>query len=166
MLRVLFLSSLALLCAHSVTPAEDKVDLHKIPPEAKAILDKADSLELLSLDLATPMDDPKAAFHTWKVLGKKTIDKAELRRSLVEAFEKGVAEYKGAGKPCFFPRHGIRAKHDGKTADFVICFECLNARAYVDGGSEEEFLISDAPAKSFNKVLQDAGVALPAQPKK
>jgi hypothetical protein len=70
------------------------------------------------------------------------------------------------GKKCFLPRHGIRVKHAGKVADFVICFECNNVRVYVDGGAETEFLVSDSPAKMFNDILKDAGVKLPAQPKK
>jgi hypothetical protein len=148
------------------TEVPDTDDPHKIPAGAKAILDKAESFELLSLDLQTPDDDPKGTFHGWKVLGKKVVEKAEVRKSLVLAFEKGVAEYKEMGKKCFLPRHGIRVKHAGKVADFVICFECNNVRVYVDGGVETEFLVSDSPAKMFNDILKDAGVKLPAQPKK
>jgi Protein of unknown function (DUF1559) len=148
------------------TEVPDTDDPHEIPAAAKAILDTAESLELLSLDLLTPDDNPKGTFHGWKVLGKKAIDKAEVRKSLVLVFEKGVAEYKEMGKKCFLPRHGIRVKHAGKVADFVICFECNNVRVYVDGGVETEFLVSDSPAKTFNNILKDAGVKLPAQPKK
>jgi len=64
---------------------DDKEDPHKIPSDAKALLEKAESFELLSLDLLTPSDDPKGTFHGWRVLGKKAIDKAEDRRALVEA---------------------------------------------------------------------------------
>ncbi len=148
------------------TEVPDTDDPHKIPAGAKAILDKAESFELLSLDLQTPDDDPKGTFHGWKVLGKKVIDKAEVRKSLVLAFEKGVAEYKEIGKKCFLPRHGIRVKHAGKVADFVLCFECNNVRVYVDGREEPAFLVSDSPAKMFNDILKEAGVKLPAQPKK
>jgi hypothetical protein len=148
------------------TEVPDTDDPHKIPADAKAILDKAESFELLSLDLQTPDDDRKGTYHGWKVLGKKVIEKAEVRKSLVLAFEKGVAEYKEMGKKCFLPRHGIRVTHADKIADFVICFECNNVRVCVDGGAETEFFISDSPGKMFNDILKGAGVKLPAQPKK
>ena len=85
--------------------------------------------------------------------------------ALVEAFEKGVAEYKGSGSKCFVPRHGIRVSHDGKTADFVICFQCQRVRVYATGAAERQILVSDSPAGAFNKALKDAGVALPEQAK-
>jgi uncharacterized protein DUF1559 len=146
--------------------ADEQDDPHKIPADAKAILEKAESFELFALDLLTPADDPKGTFHGWKVLGKKTIDKAEVRKTLVESFEKGVAEYNGVGKEGFLPRYGIRVQHEGKAADFVICLECSYVRVYVEGGAETEFLVSDSPAKTFNSVLKDARVKLPEQPKK
>jgi hypothetical protein len=166
MIRVLLASSLALLWVLPVPGAGEKDDPHQIPADAKAILEKAGNFELLSLDLLTPQDDSKGTFHGWKVLGKKAIDKAEVRKTLVEVFKKGVAEYKGMGKPCFFPRHGIRVQHEGKSADFLICFECENVRVYVNGDGEQEFLVSGSPAQTFNNVLKEAGVKLPAQPKK
>ena len=166
MVRVLAMSLLALLCALPLTASEEKDDPHKIPADAKAILEKAESFELLSLEPKTFREVPKESFHGFKAFGKKTIDKAEVRKTLVDAFEKGVTEYKGDGARCFLPRHGIRVKHDGKAADFVICFECHHVRVYVDGEGEKAFLVSDSPAETFNTVLKDAGVELPEQPKK
>jgi hypothetical protein len=136
-----------------------------IPADAKTMLEKADSLELLSLEPTKQMEARKDSFHGWKVLGKKLIDNAELRKMLIAAFEKGVAEYQGTGARCFKPRHGIHVTHDGKAADFVVCFECYWVRAYVGGKKERQFLVSRSPSELFNKVLQDAAVELPAAPK-
>jgi hypothetical protein len=139
-------------------------DLHHIPADAKDVLEKADRFEVLALDLLTPDDAGKETFHGWKVVRKKTIDKAEARKALAEALEKGVAEYKGKGKPAFFPRHGLRVKRGEKVADFVLCFGTGNARAYVDGRPETPFLVSGSPAAAFDKALE--GAALPGRPRK
>ena len=138
---------------------------NRIPMDLQAILEKADSIELISLSPSRLKEEPKDAFHGWKMLGKTTVNKAEDRKALVEAFVKGVAENKGMAARCFNPRHGIRAKHDGKTADFVICFECYQVHAYLDDGKAKYFLISRSPTELFNKTLMNAKVELPEQPK-
>lgn len=134
---------------------------NKIPDEARAILDKAGEFELISLDPVRPREKPKDAFHGWKVLGKTTVKDAETRRSLIAAFAKGVEENKGIVAACFNPRHGIRASHDGKTVDFVICFECFSVQAFMGDKSDKGFLITRSPEALFNKVLREAKVALP-----
>jgi hypothetical protein len=165
MVRVLLAGVVAVLLILPSARADEKDDPYKIPADAKAILEKAESFELLSLEPRTAREVPKESFHGWKVLGKK-IDKAEVRKQLVEAFEKGVTENKGDMARCFLPRHGIRVTHDGKSAAFVICFQCNQVRVYVGGEAERVIHVSDSPAEVFNKVLKDAGVELPEQPKK
>jgi hypothetical protein len=91
---------------------------------------------------------------------------AEDRNRLATAFKKGVAENKGIVANCFNPRHGIRVTHDGKTVDFVICFECFQVQAFVDDKPVSGFLITDSPAAEFNGVLKDAKVPLAEKPDK
>ena len=68
-------------------------------------------------------------------------------------------------KKCFNPRHGIRATHDGKTVELVICFECSSFDIY--SGSEgsvektKHLLVGKSPEATFNKVLKDAGSGKP-----
>jgi hypothetical protein len=129
------------------------------------VLEKAENFELLSLEPERLEEVPKDSFQGWKVLGKKTIDTSEIRKKIVDALEKGVVENQGGVTvKCFNPRHGIRVTHNGKTADFVICFQCLQVHVYMDGGAEQMFLVSSSPTETFNKVLKDAGVPLPEQP--
>jgi hypothetical protein len=149
-----------------VVNAQDTSDPHQIPPTVKAILQNAESLEVLSLEPTTPTEPPEDAFHGWKVLGRKTLDQSEQRKKLIAVFSQGVSEYTGGGFRCFIPRHGLRVKHKDQVADLVICFECSHVRAYVDGESEKSFLISDSPADLFNEILRTAGVPLPEQPQK
>jgi hypothetical protein len=163
MIRLLVVGTFTSLLLLPCATAGDK-ELRKIPGDARYILERADSFELLSLE-PERVKDAKETFQGWKVLGKKVIDKAEMRKKLVDEFERGVAEYTGGAAKCFNPRHGIRVKHDGKSADFVICFECDRVLVYAGGKDERLFLVSQTPGILFNKVLKEAGVPLPKGPK-
>ena len=81
---------------------------------------------------------------------------------LVAALKKGVEDNDGAAAGCFRPRHGIRVTRDGKTAEFVVCFECLYVQVYLDGKAEKQGLrTTSSPQNAFNGVLKDAKVPLP-----
>jgi len=128
----------------------------------KQALEKAESVELYSLDPAPQEKDP-GAFHNYKVLGKTEVKKEALTK-LRTAFLKGVVEADpdlAAG--CFRPRHGIRVIRDGKTYDFVVCFECVAVVVY-GGKKDTSFHITSSPADVFNAILKDAKVKLPEQP--
>jgi hypothetical protein len=147
----------------SLAQGADEKDLHKIPEPAKATLEKAEDFELLSLDPGTGKEAPQGDFHGWKVLGKTTVKDAKVRKELVDAFVKGVAEYKDGPAKCFDPRHGIRVTRKGTIVEFVICFECSQTRVYGGGVNGQLFLVSGSPTEVFNKVLRDAKVPLPKQ---
>src|SRR5262245_519369 len=139
---------------------------NKIPDQASAILKNASQFELLSIGHGPSMKNPTEDFHGWPVIGKTTIKDSNTRNRLVAALEKGVEENKGDIMKCFNPRHGIRATHDGKSADFVICFECFQVMVYVAGEKGQRFLITDSPASVFNQTLQQANVPLAREPEK
>ena len=138
----------------------------KIPDQARAILENASQFELLSIGHGPSPKNPTDDFHGWPVIGKTTIKDPNTRNRLVAALEKSVEENKGDSMKCFNPRHGVRATHDGMTADFVICFECYQVMVYVTGGAEHRFLITDSPAPVFNQTLQSAKVPLAREPEK
>ncbi len=159
--RVALLMVAVLLTLASLQAAEK--EKNKLSDRAKSILDKAEQLELWSLD-----PDPKArdkdGFHNWKVLGK-TVVTGEARKQLVSALEQGIAASDGVGAKCFDPRHGIRATADGKAVDLVICFECGWVYVYFDNDKQRsEVVVSTGkPQAVFDKVLTDAKVPLPKQ---
>lgn len=97
-------------------------------------------------------------FHNFEILGQKAVTDAATRRKLVAAFQKGVSESDGTVAACFNPRHGISVKQNGKTYDFVICFQCLSASVYVDGVRGEGLLTTGSPAREFNEVIADLGL--------
>jgi hypothetical protein len=132
----------------------------KLPAQAKMILEKATEFELYSLE-------PDKEKGGWNVLGKTTVKDAKLRKELLAALEKSIAEPGEGGHKCFWPRHQIRATHEGKKVDLVICFECQWVYVYLDGKEKEPDRIEmDGGAQPlFDKVLSDAGVPLPKKKK-
>src|SRR5262249_25736189 len=127
---VAFATLLTSVCAWTGDKKENRLSA-----ETKAILEKAEHFELLSLDPAVEGVKGEEGFHGWKILGKTAVKDAAVRKQIVTALDKGIAESDGNGAKCFDPRHGIRAQHDGKTVDLVICFEC--GWIYVFHGDKE-----------------------------
>jgi hypothetical protein len=162
--RSALLALLMLLTARAAVLGGEKDN--KIPDDLRVILEKAEQFELLSLSPEQLREKPKNTFHDWKVLGKTTVKDAEVRKKLVTAFKKGVAENKGEAARCFNPRHGIRVTHDEKTVDFVICFECFQVQVFAGEKQVKGFLITDSPAATFDQVLKEAKVPLAEKPKK
>jgi hypothetical protein len=155
----------ALLAMLVLTLAAGCAERNQIPEDLRTALEKGDSFELYSLNPDRTGEEVKDGFHGWRVLGKTTIKDAETRKKLLTAFQKGVAENKGIAAGCFNPRHGIRVTHDGKTFDFVICFECYSVAAHVGDKREAGFLITESPQPTFDAVLKEAKVPLPTRAK-
>jgi hypothetical protein len=133
---------------------------NKLSDNALKVLRNATEFELYSIDFAHPVSG-KTGFHDLKSVGKTTVKDAGTRKTLVSEFTKGM---EGDIKParCFNPRHGIRATHDGKTVDLVICFECAQFDVYEPGSDKPtRLLVGKGPEPAFDKVLRDAGVAKP-----
>jgi hypothetical protein len=111
----------------------------RMPAKAAAILDRADQIELYSLE---PDPDSNAAkapkgarFRGWPVLGKVVAKDAKARKQILDILDEGVG--RGRVAKCFDPRHGIRATHQGKAVDLVICFHCGQVNFYYDPKNDE-----------------------------
>lgn len=99
-------------------------------------------------------------FHRYPVLGKVEIKDPDKRKAIITALKKGISESgDGAMADCFWPRHAIKLTENGKTIDYVICFECSRIYIY-SGGSIERKPTTSKPQSVFNKHLQDANVPL------
>jgi hypothetical protein len=136
----------------------------RVPEKAAAILEKADQIELYSLEPepdAKAAKDPKATyFHGWLVLGKTVLKDARTRKPVLDALDESVGW--GAMAKCFEPRHGIRASHGGKTVDLVICFACQQVYVYFDPRKEEHatLRIRKGTQPVLDTILEGAGVPL------
>ncbi|MBP3957145.1 hypothetical protein J8F10_17920 [Gemmata sp. G18] len=148
----------AVVFVSTATAQDQKPPETKLPDAVLTALEKAESLEVYSLNGSTN-DEDQTGWHASRLLGKTTV-KGEAAKGLTAALKKGVQD--GAEKAdCFTPRHGIRAIHDGKTYDFLICFECR--WMYVYTGEKDKPLmvvISDSPQEQINKILTDAKIQL------
>jgi hypothetical protein len=155
-------AAVAVLALAGSSGAEDKKLENKLPDAVVKALQKADEVVVYSLNGETGEKD---GWHGAKDLGNTAVKDADAKKALGEAMKKGVAEGT-AGARCFIPRHGLRAKYDGKTYDLLICFECHWVYVYTDNADKPQvFVIADSPQKALNKILTDAKVPL-AKPEK
>lgn len=97
-------------------------DLDPIPAAYRDVLEKADTLELLSLN-HFPDAGAKKLFHGNEILGRTALTKDQ-RGKVLAALADATKKPGLGGAGCFIPRHGLRATHDGVTVGLVICLEC------------------------------------------
>jgi hypothetical protein len=135
-----------------------------LPEKAAAILEKAERIELYSLE---PEPDPKVTkdpktthFRGWMVLGKTVVKQAAARKSVTDAIDLSVG--RGQVAKCFEPRHGVRATDGDKTVDLVICFRCGQVYCYYDPKKDEytQISIHKGMQPSFDEILKTAGIPL------
>ncbi|MCS6865371.1 MAG: hypothetical protein RMJ56_00950 [Gemmataceae bacterium] len=147
--------TLSFLLLGSLT-AQDTPD-NKLPDDIAKALEKADEITIYSLNGELSHKD---GWHGAKVLGQTTLTQAKDRKTVVAAIKKGIEEG-SRGARCFIPRHGLRAKYQGSTYDFLICFECRWVYIYTNAADKPlVLLISEAPEKTFNKILIAAKIEL------
>jgi hypothetical protein len=130
-----------------------------LPAPVKAILEKAKTVELYSLE-PEPTEKQRAGkpekLHGWLVLGKTAVKDAKTRKGLLD----GLLKNPGRGAKCFDPRHAIRATHDGKTVDLLVCFACGWVYVYEGDKHTTTLTVAKGVQPTFDKVLKAAGVPL------
>jgi hypothetical protein len=159
-MRVLACAALGAVLVLAVSARSSDPQGKKFPDQAREVLDKAEQLELLGID-----DQPKGkkedpgkgdkTFHGYPVLRRTVVKDQAARKQLLDALYKGIAEAKGTAK-CFEPHHGVRATHQGKTVDLVICFKCDQMIVYEDGKSLGVVATTAAPQETLDKALAAA----------
>ena len=131
----------------------------RLSPDVTAILEKADEIELYSLNPDKRLRKAGTGLEGWQVLGQTTLSGDE-KTAIVKALQKGIAASDGSVAACFNPRHGIEATHDGKRVVLIICFECSSISGSIDG-APFSVLTSGRAADEFNRVLTANKVPLP-----
>jgi hypothetical protein len=133
----------------------------ELPAPLHAALEKGGEFHLFSIRPARVETSPGAMhFHGWEIIGRTSIRDEDKRKKLVAAFKTGVEENQGIGAACFRPRHGIRITEQGKTTDFIICFECFQVQVVVDGLPQRAVLVTRTPEPAFNEALKAARLPL------
>jgi len=126
-------------------------------------LDSPSRFILYSLDPGPLQHDEsiqsETVFHGYDILGRADILDADERRSLVRALARGARESDGSIGACFNPRHALHVEQNGRSVDFVICFECLQIHAH---GFQlgDGFLTSASPQATFDNSLRRHQLAL------
>jgi hypothetical protein len=133
---------------------------NQIPKAVSSALEKADQLELLSLEPAWRKEVPNGSFHGWQVLGKTKIQDSKERDSLITQFKRAISESDGFAAACFNPRHGIRVTFDHKKIDFVICYECYRIEIFEDAKLIAKVLTTSSAQPFLDSILNKAGVPL------
>jgi hypothetical protein len=128
-----------------------------VPSATWDVLDGADEWELYSLFPDSHNSDLPERFGVWPVLGKTTVRDPAVLRRLRRALAAATPRYEVLnGASCFWPRHGIRATHDGRTVELAICFECQ----HIYDGNGEHSGVGPEAQPAFDAVLREAGVRL------
>jgi len=126
----------------------------RIPEEISALPVEQSPFLLYSLDPDGGMKDVvnSKLFHGYRIHGKADIKNAEDKRTLIDAFVKGIRESDLSSALCFNPRHGIRLVVNSSTNDFVICFEGRQVMVY-GFDDNKDILTADSSAAVFNDFL-------------
>lgn len=146
-------AAFAAALALAAGPAPDEA---KLPDAARTALEKADQIDVLSID-PQGGETGKDAFHEYKVLARTTVKDADARKDIAAAVEKGVAEGGPIAK-CFEPRHGLHVVFKDKTYDFLICYQCSQIQIFTGSAEAETVATSGASKATLDKVLKNADV--------
>ena len=96
-------------------------------------------------------------FQGWKVLNELRPTMAT-RYELAESLARASMPLNVVPVDCFNPRHGIRSMRNGKTYDFVICFQCNSYHVYVDSNLAAMVPLSKQPRGLFNAKVTDVSL--------
>jgi hypothetical protein len=99
----------------------------------------------------------KEPFHGCLILGKTDVASATDRLAVIDAVQKTQHESDGTKYDCFFPRHGLRVRQNGKTTDYVISCDCLQMKKYF-GDRMEKTPITASAKKVLDEYLKKAGI--------
>lgn len=103
-----------------------------------SVIQNAQTIELISLE---PLSNSKSGskFRGWHVLGSGTI-RSPHELKAIRSFVAKNMYLENAYAYCFEPRHAIRAKFGGDSLDLVICFECREIHAWMNGARTAHYV--------------------------
>lgn len=117
----------------SAPPGSADNPARELPRSVRAVLEQADSFEILALapsGVGGDMTDATALFHSWRVLGRSEVSSPEDRKRLLALIEQGLTQGDGRAAKCFNPRHAITAKRGAEIVDVVVCYECFQIEVH------------------------------------
>lgn len=139
-----------------------KVLNESLGEEVYDVLQQSQRLELISVQPRESIEEVKHSFHQHELVGRTIITEPKEKAELLASFYDGLVPYgKGLKYGCFEPRHGLRATHNGKTADLLICFSCHQFNTYLNGKAVKSYeFVTDAPRPTFDRNLKNADIPI------
>ena len=133
-----------------------------LPGESRAIFENSKTLQLYSLNPSWNLVKQKKTtlFHGYQVLGAARLTPEEASQARRYFYDGLSGEDRRAA--CFSPRHGLRATHNGRSLDLVICFHCAQSHLYIGGKRAGGAHIDPGTQPAFDALLRSHG--LPASP--
>ncbi len=157
-MRGLVISTFVLAAVAVPSPAAPKPGdgLKKLPEPVRTALEKAEVLELLSVQPEKAEGKVDDAVGGYAVRKKAKLKAGDTREITLILLDEGLAEGTALAK-CFTPRHAIRVVHDKKTYELLICFECSQVHLFEDGTRVGEALpISKSPEDTYTRTIRNA----------
>jgi len=139
--------------------AQDVPDFLRALAEAdKIILYSIDGTERFERKQAPKTDEE---FRGYPVLGKTTIADVKTRHEIVGAAKQATDKRDAARAKCFWPRHALHVEGEGKSVDYVICFQCSWFKV-IDGKSVRDIGMEahDKLQTTLNRHLKDAKIEI------
>jgi len=155
------LLTLIVACASEGSTAPDTV-----PEWARIATEAPDDLTLYALHPSDYFAESEAnlaalpRFHGYPILGEAPLTDPAQRAELASLLWECIAADDGTRAACFNPRHGLRATKDGKSADWVICFECLSMHVIDDSGTQVNLGGPSDVEPAFSKIFTGSGLVL------
>ena len=133
-----------------------------LPNGTHKILQQSRKITLFSIEPMPSFGYGKKPFHDHEILGQITLTDPKAKAELLASFYDGLvpSEYDALSMGCFNPRHGIRATHNGKTVDLLICFSCRGIVGYLNDKEIIHTFTTNAPHQKFNEILTAANIPI------
>ncbi|HMS15358.1 MAG TPA: hypothetical protein PKA37_00860 [Planctomycetota bacterium] len=134
----------------------------RLTEHAERILRKAEQFSILALvpprgPIAEVAPD-RSSFHGYEILGEVRVRKPDLQATVMDVLTQGMRSSDGRIAGCFLPRHGIRAFHQGRFIDLVICYECLHMRVYPGAYGPHEVVLTTDVSRKMNTLFEGEGL--------
>ena len=156
-------ATLALLLLSGLTFRSEARLKNKISPRAAKALSAPTSVVLYSLDPAVGPDGSGPKLHTFKILGKATLDGKQTATAL-KAFNAAVSSGDASFfYNCFDPRQALRIVADNHTYDFLLCYKCHRLYVY-EGEKVIETLGAGGSPEALKALLKDLRLPLAKTP--
>ncbi|HEY1169819.1 MAG TPA: hypothetical protein VGH19_00495 [Verrucomicrobiae bacterium] len=131
------------------------------PGTLKKQLREADELTLYALWTTNAQTALQEKFHDYPITGKVELKNHPRRQTTIEGLIQG-SETNSTEMVCFYPHHGLRAVHQGKTIDLLICFGCGKVEHHPSG---KFYHMHKSTQPVLDSIFVDAGVPLPPEKK-